>query len=247
VHIAPKPERINYGDYLPPLLTRPLPDEAIPRRDRRRDRKPLRAVAVGKGSEPSALRIREIELINTHRGGTPDGKSRRLTLFHYFAACRKWYRMLHPDAPPKDAAIWASGQVTNLNQTFRPPLPTSKVTDAMNQRKVGFQRSNTRNAIVARDLKVTPEEVDTIGLRSVVPSDIAEQRKARASEQKTESATLKAAEQTAIDALIAGGESDASIAKKLGTDRQKVWYRRQRLDRLEKEKNLQLPFSPAQP
>jgi alpha-beta hydrolase superfamily lysophospholipase len=168
-------------------------------------------------------------------------------LFHYFAACRKLFRILHPDSPKKDADIWASFQVINLNRTFRPPLPTNKVTDAMNQRKVGFRRSNTRNAIVARDLKVTPEEVDAIGLQSTVPGDIAEQRKSQASEQKTETATLKAAEQTAIDALIAGGESDASIAKKLGTDRQKVRYRRQRLDRLEKEKNLPLPFSPAQP
>lgn len=238
VHFAPSPP----VPALPPRLD-PPPDST----PRRRHGGGRRRVKVGKGAEPYGLRVREIEAINTYRRGMKPG-TRRLTLFHYFRALEAWHRINAPGSDGRAVYVRAKEQAARLNDSFDPPLPQQEFLISIKHRRVGLQRSRTRNVTVARDLKVTVAEVEALSLKSIVPAEVAEDRRERELEARVERDMSVNGVRNEIDQLLRAGVGDSEIAARCSTSRQRVRARRlslQKQGQLQRETAAELFAAPA--
>lgn len=193
-------------------------------------KKRSRVVKAGKGSEPSRVRIEEIERLNAYRGGFREG-CRHMALVYYSQAVYRYWRVCGESVPePKRKALSAA---VRLNRAFNPPLAPMEVEKAAESRL--FLRS--RNATIARDLGVTEAEVSAVGLRSLLPLHIAQQRKAAETTAKAEARAKREAKAAAVDAaLVEHPElSDTEVARSLADwklSREFVRSRRLRLAKI---------------
>ena len=215
------------SDLLGVQVAPPPPLAALPAPEPRERKSRRRTVKVGKGSEPYAARVREIELLNTHRHGMKPG-TRRLALFHYARAVEAWHRITHPE-DARAAFARAAEQAERLNRTFDPPHSERELYDSLPRRRVGSQKIRTRNATVARDLKVTRAEVEALSLRSIVPTEIAAERAAAELELRVDRDLKVNGVRVEIDSMIRAGLGDSEIAARVGTSRQRVRARRVRM------------------
>jgi hypothetical protein len=214
----------------------PLPATTTdaPRRLRKGGR---RKVSEGKGSEPHGVRVREIEALSAHRGGMRKG-TRGKTLFFYVACLRAWYRASHPDNRA-GAAAHAAKAARELNATFQPPLPEGELHGYLYPKPLPRGepwRGRFRNDTIARDLRVTAEEVEAVPLGSLVPAEIAEPRDRAELVERQTRAERRKTRQTEIDRRIREGMGPSQIADAVGAlmgeaiSRQLVDARRKRLE-----------------
>jgi len=141
-----------------PALSEPWSTPSTPRR-------PSRNCAA-----PQRLRVEEIELLAAHREGIREG-IRTLTLWHYFHARRMF---LIKDRADETATgplvVQAQRETHKFNAAYcRPPLAPNEVNGVFPPLSRG--KYNATGLIVVRDLLVTNEEAEALGLRALATKD----------------------------------------------------------------------------
>jgi hypothetical protein len=131
--------------------------------------RPRRAATAEQVAHPSRVRMIELEKINKHRGGMTQGY-RYNFIYHYRSAV---YRAHFFEHGHKEAMRITWQRVNEVAATF-----AQSETDPFTDEQIGEAfRSNpwkpASNETIADDLDVTAEEVELLGLKSIVPVEIA--------------------------------------------------------------------------
>lgn len=181
-----------------------------------------------KSSAPYRARIREIECICARRGGFGEG-CRHFAIYHYGQAVERWHLCEGEDPQTARGLAWAAAR--KLNRQCSPSLSEGELTRAMNYRK---RAKVARNTNVAESLGVTVDEVEGLGLQSLVPLAIAVERRQAKTLAKTLAKAARIAKAQAVDAELLkhpdiGPSGIAERFAHLGVVRQYVNSRRKRL------------------
>jgi hypothetical protein len=227
----PPPEAVELVQVEPPTI-----------QPKERTKARIRNVKPGKGGEPMRRRADEIKLLVEYRGGIAEG-CRHFAAWYYFQAERSYLQKLYRDDPDrfKRAHREAVALVVALNKRFRPALSASELQAACKTDVAGKGwKAIARNRTVAESLNVTQTEVDGLGLRSLLPTGIAAERKKAAQAESLRKRTAKRELAEAVDRELVEHPdmSLQAIADKYGLGalkgRQYVRARRERLKRLGK-------------
>lgn len=187
-----------------------------------------RNVQPGKGAEPHRRRVLEMELLAQRRGGIREGM-RSMTAYYFFEAMRSFLRVVfrsYPDAAERAyaEAYQATGK---LNKSFKPPLSPSAVRWACGRLKKGHAAMCVRNATIVRALEVTEEEALALGLRSLVPPELAR----KIQQAKHERGRERAKRRATVDLLLEEGRlRQVDIGREVGVDRRYVHTRKKWLE-----------------
>jgi len=128
-------------------------------------------------SQPHRKRCSEILQLHRHRGGMREG-CRHMTLRHYYFSRRAELRSsgMYDYAEAQQIAF---RETVDLNNEFQPPLSQKQLRYAM----VNFGRTGVyrvKNQTVAHDLRVSENEVATLGLTMLIPSSYQAKLESRA-------------------------------------------------------------------
>jgi hypothetical protein len=137
------------------------------------DGKPQRASGANHVAMPSIIRMKELERINSHRGGMTKGY-RHNFVFHYRSAIYRahYYTRLHEET---QQIAWR--KVNDIVATFNQPDDDQFTDEDVKAACSANPWQPASNETVADDLDVTAEEVEILKLTSIVPKEIAEERK----------------------------------------------------------------------
>jgi hypothetical protein len=170
----------------------------------------------GNPTAPAANRVREIELLATHRGKIREG-IREKTCFHYFHNRRAFWSMTLNAADPdpddrarnrRRAMAKACEETREFNRlSCSPPLEPAEL-DGQVFRHLQSKRYIIHRATLAADLKVDVDEAKALELTSIVPRELVEESKRQHVEAQADR-DRKKAEQAArrqqIEALLIEG------------------------------------------
>jgi hypothetical protein len=198
------------------------------RRDRRAERSGRRTVRprTNKGGAfaPWRARIRELQLLNSARNGIAEGQRSWFVLFFADARFRAFGR-----AGCADHIEQVIRDALQLNQTFRPPQRDDEVESRVRyalQYVLGGGRA-AKSTHVALTLHVIRAEVDALGLRSILPPAVRDERERAHAEAKA----AQQDKRDQCDRLLRLGVPQVEIVKQTGLSKGTVSYRAQRLRR----------------
>ena len=200
-----------------------------------RNLRPPKAKADRKASKRAAARwlrhAADIEKLNAYRGGIHEGY-RAVTVWLYYRCLRAAYRAgVAKDRDTADAAgREAFDKTVELAQTFQPPLTPAEVKlqvkdPADVQQPARWFRSET----LAEKLGVTDDDVAGAGLTSILPVDMAADKRAASKASREVKRAERANRKRVIADLIDKGWGDAEIAAHVGANRSTVHRHRKHL------------------
>jgi len=167
---------------------------------------------------PQRLRVEEIELLAAHREGIREG-IREKTLWHYYHSRRMFLLKAREDADePRGSLVQkARDDTRKFNVAYcRPPMAASEVNVVFTPLSRG--KYNVTGPTVARDLQVTDEEADALGLRALAT----DARRSKLKEETASKAEELQARRDRTDAFLLEGLRVEEVMRQTGERRQYV-------------------------
>ena len=199
------------------------PDDAYgATRSKRRDdddgAKPRRRATPQQVAHPSVVRMIELEKINRHRAGMSPGY-RHSFLYHYRSAV---YRAHYPEHGHEETKQIAWRKVNEVVTTFGQPE-----SDPFTDEQVGAAcRANpwhpAANETIAEDLDVTAQEVELLDLTSIVPKEIAEERKLHRQNAQRQKRIVREERDLKVKVLLRAGRSYTAIERLTGVKKSTI-------------------------
>ena len=217
--------------YHPPLDEQPtLQPISIKQREKKSPPDRQRNTRPGKGGEPYRLRAREIEILNTFRGGLLEG-TRYNAILYYFQATRVDFLTKYRDRSNRGERAWneAYQRAKKLNRMFRPPLTKTEFNKALKFRRSDGHAQWVNPVTIANSLNITEGEAIKLDFKSLLPARLKQRRKRIAQAQRVAKRAAVDARSKKIETEILSGQSNRAIAEELGISSQAVWKHRKRI------------------
>ncbi len=198
------------------------PDEAYAKKFAvNRTTDPLKEKRKGSAAQvahPSEVRVMELEKLNGFRGGMGEGH-RYMFVYHYSSAV---YRAQYPYKGNVESRKISDERVRQIVETFpistESPFTTDDIRRACNSKPWHV----ASNESVADDLDVTGEEVALLGLRFIVPADIADLWALEEKNRRMQRIAEKDLLYLKVRCLLNVGWSYGSIVKRSGVPKTTV-------------------------
>jgi hypothetical protein len=199
------------------------PDEAYgeTRSKKRRDddaERPRRAATAKQVAHPSLVRVVELEKINAHRDGMTPGY-RHNFIYHYRSAVYRAHCYEHGHVEAKRIA-WE--KVATAAAMFAQPDADPFTDEQLAAACRAHPWQPASNETIADDLDVTAEEVELLGLRSIVPREIAEERVLNYKNAQRQKRIEREERDLIVKVLLRAGRSYTTIEKLTGVKRSTI-------------------------
>ncbi len=180
--------------------------------------RPRRAATAQQVAHPSLVRVIELEKINRHRGGMGRGY-RHNFIYHYRSAV---YRSRFPAHGHLEAKKAAWERVAKIAATFAQPTDDPFTDEQLAAACMANPWQPASNATIADDLDVTPEEVELLDLKSIVPKHVAEERVLNYRNAQRQKRIEREERDLMVKVLLRAGRSYTTIERLTGVKRSTI-------------------------